>query len=173
MSTGQSPLRTPKYPKVVIFNQEIHSDISKNWNFKHAQATVQDCTWYEHKLDITAINHVCYCIQPIALQPIVEPCYCMYIITWTDENIHSKLMVHCWRHNTVSVLRVSIRYKPSLCTLYPKKSATLLSYNVFYQQQYIILYIVLNTSITPWRWPLTAEIWNMWEKKHSIIIYGL
>jgi len=81
MSTGQPPLRIAKYPKMVTFNQEIHSDISNNWNYKHAQAIVQHSTWYEHQLDITATKHVSYCIHPMALQPTVQPwpptCYCM------------------------------------------------------------------------------------------------
>jgi hypothetical protein len=94
MSTGQSPLWIAKYPKMVIFNQEIHSDISKKWNFKHTHAIVQDCTWLEHKLDITVIKHVSYCIQPTALQPTAEPWppthYCTRDIYRNEENIHSK-----------------------------------------------------------------------------------
>ena len=95
MSTGQSTLWIAKYPKMVIFNQEIHSDISKKWNFKHTHAIVQDCTWLEHKLDITVIKHVSYCIQPTALQPTAEPWppthYCTCVIYRNEENIHSKV----------------------------------------------------------------------------------
>ena len=57
-----------------------------------------------------------------------HPTYCstaysrallLHVYHRNEENIHSKLIVHCWRHNTVSVLRVSIRYKPSLCIYIP------------------------------------------------------
>jgi len=124
----------------------------------------------EHKLDINAIKHVCHSILPMALQLTVEPwppnCYCTCVINWNEENIHSKLMVHCWRQNTVSVFTT---YKPSLCTLHPNKSTTLLWYNVLYQYQHIIFYKVLNTGINPSRWPSTIDIWNMWEKLQYII----
>jgi hypothetical protein len=68
----------------------------------------------------------------------------------------------------------STTYKPSLCTLHPNKSVTLLWYNIFLSVPiYYILYKVLNTGINPWRWPSIVEIWNMWEKVQYNDMYTL
>ena len=168
MSTGQSPLQIAKYPKMVTFSQEIHSDISNNWNYKHAQAIVQHSTRsLQQNMSVIAsiLRHHSLQSSP-GLPPVLAR-----VINWNKENIHSKLTVPCWRQHTVSVLRFSTTNKPSLCTLHPNKSATLLWYNVFYQYQYIVFYKVLNTSITSWRWPSTKKIWNMWEKVQYNYIY--
>ena len=126
----------------------------------------------EHKMDIYHCDKTCLLFDPscsttahsqtLASHLLLQVCHKL-------KQIHSKLMVHCWRQNTISIQ--SFNYMQAIFTLHPNKTATLLWYNVFYQNQHFIFYKVLNTGITPWRWPSTAKIWNTWEKVQYNYIY--
>jgi hypothetical protein len=95
-----------------------------------------------------------HCYKTRLLLPIAEPwpptCYYTCVINWNDQNIHSKLTMHCGRYN-ISVLRVVTTYKPPLCTLQLNKSATLLY--VFVSVKYI---------------SYSSNTWEKWEYNEAV-----